>query len=300
MIWAHPEPVKGLPEAHARLAAHRPRRDRRGVTLTSSTPDALWASRSVGTLKPSAVICEGISRTEHGEQILDDVSLVVEVGARLLVTSRPEVAASMLLRVLAGLSHPTAGSVRLAGVPSADRSLTGWVRRVGYVGAEAGIYAWMTPREVLDLAGRIAEYDSRDRARRIDALAERYRFGGYLDEPVRRGGEPLAQRVALAAAMLSDPEILLLNDPLRAVDQEERVRLLNIPGPRRTVLIASRYPASEAGLVNQVAFLRDGRLVLHAPVSELDSHDLTLSLRGIEALADVDSVTARSGEAATA
>ena len=297
MIWAHSGPVKGVAGAHARLAARRPRHDRGEVTLTSSTPDALWASRSVGTLKPSAVVCEGISRSERGEQILADVSLVVEVGARLLVTSRPEAAASMLLRVLAGLSHPTSGSARLAGVPRADRSPTGWVRRVGYVGPEAGIYAWMTPREVLDLAGRIAEYDSRDRARRIDALAERYRFGGYLDEPVRRGGEPLTQRVALAAAMLTDPEVLLLNEPLRAVEQEERARLLAIPGARRTVLIASRYPASEAGLVNQVAFLRDGRLVLHAPISELDSHELTLSLRGIEALADLDSVTTLSAEA---
>ena len=284
MIWAHPGRVKG--QSGTRLAAHRPHGDRGGVTLSSSTPDALWASRSVHMLQPAAVVCDGISRIEHGEPILDDVSLVVEVGARLLVTSQPEETASMLLRLLAGLSHPTSGSVRLAGVPRSDKSPTGWVRRVGYVGPEAGIYSWMTPREVLDLAGRIAEYDSRDRARRIDALAERYRFGGLLDEPVRRGSEPLAQRVALAAAMLSDPEILLLNEPLRAVDPDERRQLLTIPGSRRTVLIASRYPASEAGLVDHVALLRDGHLVVHAPVAELDSRGLTLSLRGIEALAE--------------
>ena len=75
----------------------------------------------------------------------------------------------------------------------------------------------------------------------------------------------MAQRVALASAMLTEPEVLLLDEPLRAADAEERARLLTIPGRRRTVVIASRYPASEAGLVNQVAFLRDGRLLLHAP-----------------------------------
>jgi putative ABC transport system ATP-binding protein len=261
------------------------------VTLTSSTPDALWASESVRLLKPVAVECEDLSRSLGGERLLDGLTLTVGVGARLLIASEPEASGSLLLRILAGLAHPQRGSVRLAGASRADDSPEGWARRVGYVGPEAGIYAWMSPREVLDLAGRLAVYDARDRVRRIDALADRYRFGTHLDEPIRRGGEALAQRVALAAAMLTDPEVLLLDEPLRAVEAEERTRLLAIPGRRRTVLIVSRYPASEAGLVNQVAFLRNGKLAVHAPVTELDARGLTLSQRGIEALAGGERTT---------
>ncbi|HET7082670.1 MAG TPA: ATP-binding cassette domain-containing protein [Candidatus Limnocylindria bacterium] len=255
--------------------------------LTSSTPDALWASRSVRTLKPAAVVCEGVTRRLRGQQLLDDLTMVVGVGARLLVVSRPEQSASMLLRVLAGLSRMRSGTVRLAGVARPDSSPAGWARRVGYVGPEAGIYPWMTPREVLDLAGRIAEYDPSEIRRRIDRIAELHRFGASLDQPIRRGGEPLAQRVALASAMLTDPEVLLLDEPLRAVEAEERARLLTIPGRRRTVVIASRYPASEVGLVNQVAFLGDGRLALHAPVEELERRGLALSQRGIDALIEL-------------
>ena len=173
----------------------------------------------------------------------------------------------MLLRVLAGLAHASAGTVRLAGVTRADDSPAGWARRVGYVGPEAGIYPWMTPREVLDLAGRIAEYEPAERQHRIDmhgrALSVRRRSS---TSRCSAAGVALAERVALAAAMLTDPEVLLLNEPLRSVDPEERSRLLAVPGRRRTVLITSRFPASEAGLVNQVAFLRDGRLLVHAPV----------------------------------
>jgi ABC-2 type transport system ATP-binding protein len=257
------------------------------VTLTSSTPDALWASKSVRLLRPAAIVCEGITRTVRGHHLLDDLAMVVGVGARLLVVSRPAESASMLLQVLAGLSHASAGTVRLAGVARADDSPAGWARRVGYVGPEAGIYPWMTPREVLDLAARIAEYEPAERQRRIDVIAEHYRLGVQLDEPVQRGGVALAERVALAAAMLTDPEVVLLNEPLRSVDPEERARLLAIPGRRRTILINSHFPASEAGLVNQVAFLRDGRLAVHAPVRELDARGLTLSQRGIEALAGV-------------
>jgi ABC-type multidrug transport system ATPase subunit len=255
--------------------------------VTSSTPDALWASPSVRTLRPAAVVCEDVSRTVRGQGLLDDLTLVVGVGARLLVVSRPEQSASMLLRVLAGLSHMDRGTVRLAGVARADSSAAGWARRVGYVGPEAGIYPWMTPREVLSLAGRIAEYDASDIQRRIDGLAERYRIGVHLDEPVQRGGEPLAQRVALASAMLTDPEVLLLDEPLRAVEPEERARMLTFPGRRRTVVIASRYPASEAGLVNQVAFLRDGRLAVHAATEQLEKLGLALSQRSIDALVEL-------------
>jgi ABC-type multidrug transport system ATPase subunit len=280
MIWPGSQGVKGQESAPARLPAEvRP--------LTSSTPDALWASQSVRTLKPAAVVCEGVSRSQRGQLLLDDLTLVVGVGARLLVVSRPEESASMLLRILAGLSRRHSGIVRLAGVARPDSSARGWARRVGYVGPETGVYPWMTPREVLDLAGRIAEYDLPEIRRRIDFLAERYRIGVHLDQPIRRGGEPLAQRVALASAMLTEPEVLLLDEPLRAVDPEERSRLLDLPVSRRTVVIASRYPASEEGLVDRVAFLREGKLVMHAPMEELDRKGLALSQRGIDAFVEL-------------
>jgi ABC-2 type transport system ATP-binding protein len=232
-------------------------------------------------------VCEGITRSIRGRPLLADVNLTVGVGARLLLVSHPHASASLLLRVLAGLTHASRGTVRLAGVDRADSSPSGWARRVGYVGPEAGIYPWMTPREVLELAGRLAGLDADQRHRRIDKAAETYRVGLQLDEPIRRGGESLAQRTALAAVMLTDPEVLLLDEPLRAVEPTERVRLLAIPGARRTVVIGSRFPASEAGVVNQVALIREGRIAVHAPVRELDARGLSLSQRSIESLADL-------------
>jgi len=281
-----------LPIARQGRAGGRARVRAEVRPLTSSTPDALWASRSVRTLKPAAVVCEGVTRRSRGQHLLDDLTLVVGVGARLLVVSHPEPSASMLLRVLAGLAGMQSGIVRLAGVARPDSSAAGWARRVGYVGPEAGIYPWMTPREVLELAGRIAEYDVADMQRRIDRVSERYGIGVHLDQPIRRGGEPLAQRVALASAMLTEPEVLLLDEPLRSVDAEERARLLTIPGRRRTVVLASRYPASEAGLVNQIAVMRDGHLVVHTPIGELEKRGLALSQRGIDALVELAAVEA--------
>jgi ABC-2 type transport system ATP-binding protein len=116
-------------------------------------------------------------------------------------------------------------------------------------------------------------------------MLERFRLVSDATRPIRRAGPAVAQKVALAAALVGEPEILLLDEPLRAVDPHERHRLLQLGGKRITVLLASRYPAGDEGLVDQVALIRDGRLALHAGVEELAAASLPLSARGVEVLA---------------
>ena len=215
--------------------------------------------------------------------LLDGVTLSVPPGARLLVVSRPPESASLLLRVLAGLARVDHGDVEMAG--TRDRSRAGWARRVAYVGPKPGFYPWMTPREVLSLAAELQGLAELDAKRRVADLAERMGVAPVLDQPTSRGGPPVQQRVALAAALVGDPEVLLLDEPLRALDPDERLRLLRFPESRGAVLLASRYPASEAGLCAHVALVAEGRLVLLAPVSRLADYGLPLSLQGIEALA---------------
>ena len=131
--------------------------------------------------------------------------------------------------------------------------------------------------------------------RRIDEAVARWDLASGLDRPIRRNGLAYAQMAAMAAALIGDPEVVLLDEPLRAIDPDDRVRLLRLPGRRTTVILASRYPASEAGAVNQVALLRNGRVALHAPTSALGEHGLPLSHSGVVRLGDV--LAERSGSA---
>jgi len=249
--------------------------------LASSTPDALWSAPSVRLLRPAAVSCSNVS---HGRR-LRDISLEVPVGTRLLMVSEPDASASVLLRVLAGLSRPSRGRIEIAGL--ADPSIDGWARRVAYLGPDPGIHAWMTPREALDLAAGLLELSPAEAAQRTEAVMSWARIPpDAADRPVGRGGPPLLQRTGLAAALLADPEVVLLDEPLRALEADERRRLLRLPGGRRTVLMASRYPASEAGLATHVAYLRGERIALLARLDELEAAGLPLSMRGIAALAD--------------
>ena len=207
-------------------------------------------------------------------------------GARLLIVSDPDASASTLLRVLAGLARIQRGQVHIAG--SSDPTGEGWGRRVAYLGPNPGLHAWMTPREALQLAGDLLSLSHDETVRRVErALAWTQIPATDASRPMSRGGLPLLQRTGFAAALIGDPEVLLFDEPLRALDERERFRLLKLPGGRRTILLASRYPASEAGLAGHIAYLRHGRIELIAPVTALERAELPLSHRGIVALADL-------------
>ena len=219
-------------------------------------------------------------------RLLDGCSLSVPVGMRLLVVSEPPESASALVRVLAGLSRPSRGRVEIAGL--SDPSRDGWGRRVAHLGPEPGIHAWMTPREALGLAAELLELPAAESGRRIERAVAWARIPPEaVDRPVRRGGPPLVQRTGFAAALIADPEVLLLDEPLRALEAHERARLLRLPGRRRTIVLASHYPASEAGLTSHVALLRGGRVAALAGVGELQAAGLPLSMHGISVLADL-------------
>jgi ABC-2 type transport system ATP-binding protein len=205
---------------------------------------------------------------------------------RLIVVGDPEASASMLLRVLAGLSRPSRGRIEIAGLR--EESSEGWGRRLAYLGPEPGIHRWMTPREALALSGRLLDLPDAEAARRIERAFAWVRIpSSMINRPVGHGGPPLAQRVGLAAALIADPEVLLLDEPLRALESHERARLLRLPGRRRTIVLASHYPASDVGLASHVALLRDGRVAMLARIADLEAVGLTLSMRGILSLADL-------------
>ena len=249
--------------------------------MTSSTPDALWGDPANEILRPVAIEVTDLSRGS----VLRQCSLSVPVGSRLLVVSEPEAAASTLVSILAGLIRSDHGRISIAGM--AEAAKTGWGHRVAYLGPEPGIHRWMTPREALAMSAALLEVPGTEAGVRIErALAWSGIPAAVADRPVGRGGPPLLQRTGLGAALIADPEVLLLDEPLRSLDTHERTRLLRLPGRRHTIVIASRYPASEAGLVSHVALLRGARLALMVPVSDLDDAGLPLSMRGIVALAE--------------
>jgi len=255
--------------------------------MPTSTPDALWSSPAVGRLRPVAVEVNDLARRVADQPVLDGIELAIPAGARVLLAGVDPEAPSLLLRIMAGLARADRGTVTVAGLQREAAIPEGWARRIGYVGSDPGIPLWMTPAESLDLAARLSGIDGLERQRRIEESLQHFQLGAIRDRPLRHAGRITLERTALAAALLPDPEVLLLDEPLRAHTPSDRVRFLRIPGERRTVVIASRYPAQQGGVVDRVVLIHDGRVTLHAPISELDAQRLPLSLRGLTALAEL-------------
>lgn len=267
--------------------------DTGGSALASSTPDALWNAPSLRALVPAAVTCTDLRRRRD----LDHCSFSVPAGARLLVVSDPERSASTLLRILGGLAPSEGGRIGVAGL--SDPTAEGWGRRVAYLGPRAGLHDWMAPMEALHLAGELLTLPADETERRADRLLRRTGIDrATAGRPIGRGGEPLRQRTGLACALLGDPEVLLLDEPLRAIEPRERTRLLRVPGARRTVLLASRNPTSEVGLIDSLLYLRDGGVRAHAPLSALDGAGLPLTRQGIADLSDLMAASHPSRRAA--
>lgn len=255
--------------------------------VTISTPDALWASQTLRHLQPAAIECHGLRRRVAGTPVLDGLDLVVPVGARLLVASRVPGTASLLLRILAGVARPDAGTLHLAGLELGDDLPGGWARRVAYLPATDALPGWMSAREALELSARLLDYGRAERGARIDQAMSRAEIPGMLDldRPLRRATRPERQLVALAAALVGEPEIILLDEPLRGHEPWERSRILGGLGERTTLVIAGESPVADEGVAREVALIADGRLAVHAPLAELTQRGLPLTLAGLERLA---------------
>jgi ABC-type multidrug transport system ATPase subunit len=252
--------------------------------LARSTPDALWQAPGVRLLRPAAIVCRGVRRGRGRQPLLAGLNLTVPVGGRLLIVSRPPPAASMLLRILAGLARADGGTIELAGLT--DASPARWRERVGYVGPDPGIPTWLSPHEALDLAAGFHGLAGRAGERAIATAAARAGIGGdELERPILRGGRSLLERVALATALVGGPEVLLLDEPLRALDAARRAARLAFAEPRLTVLIVSEDPAVLAPACSHVALLRGGRLALLTPISRITELGLPITIRGLELLA---------------
>ena len=249
--------------------------------LASSTPDALWRAPAARLVQPAAVRCRDVT---HG-RLLDRCSFRLAPGVRLVLVADPDEAGSLLLRLLAGLARPSGGRIVVAGIESPDAARHGG--RVAYVGRVPGIHGWMTPREAAALSTSLLDLDRSSAAGRTRNAFEHAGIApADADRPIRRGGPSLAQRAALATALVADPEVLLLDEPLAALAADVRARMLRIPGPRRTIVVATREPSDLAAVATHVMLLHGGRVGVLAPVGDLAAAGLPPTRQGIAALAD--------------
>ena len=192
------------------------------------------------------------------------------------------------LKILTGLIFPDSGRASVLGEPLSSR---GWRRRVGYLPEHPYLYDYLTPTEYLDYAGRLFGMERGDRQARARELIEKVGLRGSADVVMRRFSKGMVQRAALAQALLNDPELVLLDEPMSGLDPLGRrlVRniILDLRERGKTVLFSTHILSDAETLCDRVAVLRAGKLLAVGRLDQilrLDISHLEVLVSGPEAV----------------
>jgi heme exporter protein A len=219
----------------------------------------------------AAVQVEGLSRHYGEREALSEVSLSVAEGQTLVVFGPNGAGKTTLLRVLATLLRPHAGSVRVLGsqLPSDAWAVRG---RVGLLGHEPLLYRELTARENLRFHARLHGVG----AARVEQLLEQVAMGDRADEPIRLLSRGMVQRVAVARAVLHEPDLLLLDEPRSNLDPAAVTLVDPLIGAAsgRTRVICSHDPSGGLAEADVVLGLRHGRPALMRAASDVDAAEL--------------------------
>jgi heme exporter protein A len=216
----------------------------------------------------AAIELAGLTRA-YGDRIaLRDVSFSLEAGRTLVVFGPNGAGKSTLLRVLATLLRPTAGVARVLGreLPREAWAVRG---RIGLLGHDPLLYRELTGRENLVFHARLHRVGEE----RVGELLDAVGLAGRADEPVRTLSRGTVQRLAVARAVLHDPELLLLDEPRANLDPAA-AQLVEPLLAGRTRVLTSHDPAGGLAEADVALGLRGGRVALLAPAAEVSAHDV--------------------------
>jgi ABC-2 type transport system ATP-binding protein len=214
------------------------------------------------TDKP-AILTQGLSKRFGDVLAVHDVSLTIPKAVVFGFLGPNGSGKSTTIRMLCGLLTPTSGSIDVLGfeIPRQAEQLK---QRVGYMTQRFALYEDLSVWENLDFMARIHGLQPAQRRKRIEELSERY----HLREFTKRRAGTLSggqrQRLALAAAIIHEPELVFLDEPTSAVDPESRrdfwEALFDLCAAGMTILVSTHF-MDEAERCHELAILDEGALV---------------------------------------
>jgi ABC-2 type transport system ATP-binding protein len=167
-----------------------------------------------------------------------------------------------LLRMIATVLAPDSGSLHLLGLdPASPRDRVAIRRRLGYLPQSPGLYPGFTPFDLVDYVAVLKEHTDRtwrrDEARRV---LEAVGLQDVMHQRIRRLSGGMKQRVALAAAMVGSPDLLVLDEPANGLDPEQRLQLRSLLSLSPTVLMSTHNISEVSALCQQVVVMFSGRV----------------------------------------
>ena len=211
--------------------------------------------------KDTAIVIANVSCSRKGKKILEDVTLDVESGTVMGLLGPNGAGKTTLIRLVAGLARPDAGTIHVCGEDAAKRSVR-FRRLIGLVPQENTLESELTVGESLLAYARL--YGIKNAEEMVHQTAERYHLSDFLDKRPEEISGGMKRRAVIARAAMTDPAVLLLDEPSAGLDPDLRhevwalIRKLRDAG--KTLLLTTHYMEEAERLCGRIAFLRAGRL----------------------------------------
>ena len=173
---------------------------------------------------PPVVTLDGVGKTfANGVVALDRFSLDVRPGEFLAVLGPSGCGKSTALRIIAGLSEPTSGTIRW---PAGEGATAAGARRIGFVFQEPTLMPWATAAANVRLPLKLMGLQADSQAR-VDAALARVGLAGFAASYPRELSGGMKMRTSIARALVTEPDLLLMDEPFAALDEITRFRLNN-------------------------------------------------------------------------
>jgi ABC-2 type transport system ATP-binding protein len=183
------------------------------------------------------------------------------------------------LKLLMQLIYPTAGRAEILGRPVGDMASR---QRIGYLPENPSFYDYLTAEELLGYFGQLFGYGAAERRQRVSTLLDRVGIGAERRLQLRKFSKGMIQRVGIAQALLNDPEVIFLDEPMSGLDplgrRDVRSLILQLRDQGRTVFFSSHILADAEALCRRVAVVAGGRLAASGSLSDI----LAFQIRGWE------------------
>jgi ABC-2 type transport system ATP-binding protein len=187
------------------------------------------------------------------------------------------------LKLLMQLVYPTAGTATILGRPLGDLETK---RRIGYLPENPYFYDYLTAEELLTYFAGLFGYQGDARTKRVARLLDEVGLGAERRLQLRTFSKGMVQRVGLAQALINDPEVIFLDEPMSGLDplgrRDVRKLILRLRDEGRTVFFSSHILSDAETLCSRIAIVAKGRLMASGTLTDL----VTAQLKGWEIVLD--------------
>lgn len=218
-----------------------------------------------------AIRCSGLSKHYGTSEALIGLDLAVSTNSIFGLLGPNGAGKSTTMKLLTRQIAPDGGQAWVAGVPIMGQSID--VRsRIGYLSEQPAFYNWMTGLEFLSFVGELFGLGTIDRRKRCGELLELAGLAGAAKKKIGAYSHGMRQRLGIAQALMNQPEVLFLDEPVSALDpigRKEVLEMLAHLKGKSTVFFSSHILTDVDRMCDEIAVLHRGRLLVQAPTQAL-------------------------------